>query len=336
MSVSQFHPYASDELESDMGSNEAKGIDEAVHLQPRSRIIEATRDEQAVGWVFLDTDYPPYAEISGLLVHPNYVKEAEDIGKELIERSISWAEKSNCSIFYTVEWKISPSTEKYSLAREYGTIWHRLYSKYGFKPAIIYYFEKNDMDVCLFNLSNSRCYNEFMSRHPLSILSISRDLTGFNGGKAHEMKWTDPQTDEFLAFYIEGNRYNIRPKILGIGYKEGTIAFEAGISNEKSNAFNKDHGTFSVYLKNKGKEALKTHLDIIVPKGITIKKETSSNISSETRVGKEKRWEVSYIIEPLFKIPKVSYNTILITSLLHIDGLSTFPVSTEIKFNHTK
>src|SRR3972149_11874888 len=143
MGVCHFHPYSSYELKSNLGSNETKGIDETAYLQPRSRMIEATRDEQTVGWVFLDTNYPPYAEISGLLVHPKSVKEAEDIGKELIERNISWAEKSNCSIFYTVEWKISPSTEKYSLAREYGTIWHRLYSKYGFKPAIIHYFEKN-------------------------------------------------------------------------------------------------------------------------------------------------------------------------------------------------
>ncbi|MBS7620182.1 hypothetical protein KEJ21_06015, partial [Candidatus Bathyarchaeota archaeon] len=179
--------------------------------------------------------------------------------------------------------------------------------------------------------SNSEFYNEFMSRHPLSILSTSEDFTGFNRGKAYEMKWTDLQTDEFLAFYIEGNRYNIRPKILGIGYKEGALAFEAGISNETSNAFNKDRGTFSVYLKNKGKEALKTHLNVIVPKDIIINIEKKSNISSETYISKEKRWEVSYIISPLFKLPKVSYNTILITSLLHIDGLSTFPVSTEIK-----
>jgi len=309
------------------------GHDGPVSLQTGSRVIEAFRDEQPVGWIFLDKDLPPYEEIGGLLVNPKYKKEAEAIGEELISRSILLAEKSNCNIFYTTEWKNSSNNKKNSLVQEYGVIWQRLYAKYGFKPAIIHNFDKNDVNICLFNLSQSSCYNDFMLSHPLSILSISGGEIGYNGGLAYEMKWTDLQTDDFLAFYIEGKRENVMPKIIGVSQKVGGIAFDAHI-NDASAVNNLGEGTFKVHLVNHGQEPLVTYNTFLAPKGITIDKDKLSNAISEIRSGKEKSYEVSYCIEPHFKKPKVSSNTVLITWQLYIENLSTYQVSTGIRMDN--
>jgi len=306
--------------------------DAPVTLLTGSRVIEAIRNDQPVGWIFLDKDAPPYAEIGGLLVNPEYKKEAETIGEELISRSMSLAEKSNCNIFYTTEWKNSPNNEKNSLVQEYGLLWQRLYAKYGFEPAIIHNFDKNDVNICLFNLTQSSAYSDFMQSHPLSILSISGGEVGFKGSLAYEMKWTDPQTDDFLAFYIEGKRGNIMPKIIGVSQKVGRIAFDAHI-NDTSKINKTGNGTFKVYLTNHGKETLVTYNDFLAPKGITINKDKLSNVILKIHPGQKKSSEVGYNLEPHFKTPKISLNTVLVTWQLYIENLSTYQVSTGIKMD---
>lgn len=74
--------------------------------------LVAERDGKAVGRAVLDTPYPPYTELAGLLVHPKY--RGQGVGTELVESCISLARHYNCSIMYVM-------TEKYGTAETDST-----------------------------------------------------------------------------------------------------------------------------------------------------------------------------------------------------------------------
>ncbi len=158
-------------------------------------------------------------------------------------------------------------------------------------------FDESDYDICLFRFSDAQCYEEYMSRHPLSILSISGGKIDFHAIRAYEMKWTDPQTKDFLAFYLEGNRSKSRPRIVGIARKDRSVAFEAWINQTTNNITSMREGEFEVCLQNTGKEKLDYSINMQHINGV-IQRDVPTAVSSKLYPGKKESWVQQFSIDP--------------------------------------
>jgi len=273
--------------------------------------LVAERDGKAVGRAVIDTSYPPYAELAGLLVHPKY--RGQGVGTELVEGCISLARQYNRNIMYVMTAKTDPAV-------------HRFYKKFGFQPAMLQGFEEDEKEICLFRFSDTPCYHEFMRNHPLSILSVSGGKMDFHGNQVYEMKWNDPQTGDFLAFYLKGKRHESMPRITGIARKENARAFDAWIDQNTPAVATDRPGEFKVCLKNIGEEKLNVLINFLLPKGTTINDQPSKAISSELE--EEASWELKFDVKPDFEVPVLSFWTVLATCQLQFNGFSSsFPIS---------
>jgi len=76
-----------------------------------SNNLVAERDGKAVGRAVIDTPYPPYAELAGLLVHPKYRERG--VGTELVKGCISFGRRYDCDIMYLMTWKDNPSVLRF-------------------------------------------------------------------------------------------------------------------------------------------------------------------------------------------------------------------------------
>ena len=284
--------------------------------------LVAERDGKTVGTASIDTSYPPYAELSGVLVHPKY--RDLGVGTELVEAYISLARRYNCNIMYVMTWKNSPAAQPFY--EKYGITAYRLYKKFSFQPAMLQGFTDHEKEICLFRFSDTPCYKEFMQHHPLSILSVSGGKIDFHGNNAYEMRWSDPQTYDFLAFYFKGKRHESMPRIMGIARKENTRAFDAWIEQITSDVTTEKSGKFKVCLENRGEEKLNLLINFLLPKGTTINDQPSKTISSELEG--EAGWELKFDVKPDFDVPVLSFWTVLVTCQLQFNGFSSsFPIS---------
>jgi hypothetical protein len=125
---------------------------------------------------------------------------------------------------------------------------HRLYKRCGFQPAMLQGYDNDDKEICLFRFVDTPYYNEFLKVHPLSIFSISGARVDFHGNRAFEMRWTDPQTGDFLAFYLDGVLLKSMPRITGVAVRERTKAFDAWINVMASNMAADRFGDFEFLL----------------------------------------------------------------------------------------
>jgi len=287
-------------------------------------ILVAERDGKAVARALLDTSYPPYAEIGIDLVHSKYRTQEEDIWAKLVEGCILLARQFDCNVMYAMDFKNSPTAQPFY--EKYGAASYRVYGKFGFQPAMLQGFEDYEKEICLFRFSDMPCYNEFIQKHPLSILSVSGGMIDFHGSKAYEMKWSDPQTDDFLAFYLHGKRHESMPRITGMARKEKAKAFDAWVDQVTSDVAIERSGKFKVCLKSRGSEKLKLLINFLLPKDTTLDDQPSKTISSE--LDKEESWELKFDVKPEFGVPALSFWTVLVTCQLQLNGFSSsFPMS---------
>jgi len=273
--------------------------------------LVAERDGKAVGRAVIDTPYPPYAELAGLLVHPKH--RGQGVGTELVEGCICLARLHNCSVMYVMTAKKDQAV-------------HRFYKKFGFQPSMLQGFEDEEKEICLFRFSDTPCYNEFLRHHPLSVLSVSGGKIDFHGNQVYAMKWSDPQTDDFLAFYLKGKRHESMPRITGIATKENTKAFEAWTNEITTEVTPEKDGKLKICLKNTGEGKLRLLIDFLLPEGTTVDDQPLKNISEE--LDEEASWELKFDIKPDSDVPPLSFWTILVTCQLQINGFSSaFPIS---------
>ena len=284
--------------------------------------LVAERNGKAVGRALIDTSYPPYAELAGLLVHPKY--RGQRVGTELVEGCISLATRYNCSIMYVMTWKNSPAAQP--LYQKHGLAAYQLYKSFGFQPAMLQGFEDNEKEICLFKFSDTPCYKEYMHKHPLSVLSVSGGKTSFHGNQLYQMRWSDPQTDDFLAFYLKGKRHESMPRITGIARRENAIGFDAWTEEITHEVTEEKSGRFKLCLVNTGEDRLGLRMNFVLPKGTTINDQPIKTISSE--LDKEASWELKFDVKPDFGVPVLSFWTVLVTCQLHLNGFpSPFPIS---------
>jgi len=300
----EFYRRDSDHIKEHL-TNVAKG-----GLDRYSNNLVAERDGEVVGRAVIDTPYPPYAELAGLLVHPKC--RGRGVGTELVKGCISFGRRYDCDIMYLMTCKV-PSVLRF----------HR---RQGFRPALLQGFDEDDKKICLFKFSDAPCYNEFLRNHPLSIMTISGGKTDFHENQAFEMRWSDPQTDDFLAIYIEGGLFKSMPRITGIARKEKSRAFEAWIHLFSSDMAMGGSGEYEINLENKGEDKMNLHMSHLLPKGTTIDGQQSNVISSELEG--EARWRLRFNIAQGFDVPPLSFYTVLATCQLQISGFSSpFPIS---------
>jgi len=221
-------------------------------------------------------------------------------------------------------WKDSPASQEFY--EKYGVSAHRLYKKFGFHPAMLQDFTDNEEEICLFRFSDTPYYQDFIDRHPLSILSVSGGKTNFHRNKAYEMKWNDPQTDDFLAFYLKGKRHESMPRIVGIAKREGSSSFDAWTEEATPDITSEKSGRFRICLENTGEEELGAQVNLLLPKRTTINGQPMKTISTEP--DEKASWEFEFEAKQDFEVPVLSFWTILVTCQLQIDKFPTaFPIS---------
>lgn len=154
------------------------------------RHLVAEVDGKVVGRAILEIAYPPYSEIINLYVHSKYV--GRGVGSSLVKRCVEMESTNKCSI-------MSLMTDPVGNLPAY-----RLYSKFGFRPAILGDPSAPRGHMWLFRFSEECCVLEFLMRHPFAEPSISRSKIDFRGRRLYSMSWRDPQTEEVLTLYIEG------------------------------------------------------------------------------------------------------------------------------------
>jgi hypothetical protein len=288
--------------------------------------LVAERDGKAVGRALVDTPNPPYAEIGLDPVHPKYAEQNEEISAELLSGGISLARRLNCQITYTMNFKNSPAAKPFY--EKYGAASDRVCRMLDFRPAMLQGFDEDDKEICLFRFSDTPCYNEFLRNHPLSILSISGTRVDFHGNRAFEMRWTDPQTGDFLAFYLDGARWAMRmPRITGIARKEGPRAFDAWIHLISSDMALEGTGEYEIFLENRGEEKMSLHVSHLLPQGTKIEGQPSFPTISSVLEGKAS-WKLRFEIGQGFDVPPLSFYTVLATCQLQLAGFSSpFPIS---------
>jgi len=264
--------------------------------------LVAERDGKAVGRIVIDTPYPPYAELAGLLVHPRY--RGQGVGTELVEGCISLARRCNCDIMYLMTSREDPEV-------------HKFYNRRGFQPAMLRGFDEDEKEICLFRLSDAPCLKEFLEIHPLSIFLTSGVRGPFHENQAFEMRWSDPMTGDFLAFYLDGILFRSIPRITGIARREKSREFDAWINIISSDMAMGRPGEFEVCMKNEGEDKMNLHINHLLPKGSTIDGKPSNAISTELEG--EGRWKLWFNIAPEFDVPPLSFYTVLATCQLQIN-----------------
>ncbi len=285
-------------------TNKAREVKEKGFDKYTNTLVAAT-PEKAVARLIMDTNYPPYSELAGLKVHPDY--RGRGIGTKLVRRFVDLAREHGCNILYVITIKDDVRL-------------HRFYSKLGFVPAMIHDFEEKEKEIVMVKFLGGTIQHEFVRKHPLAGMAISGLPVEFRGQLLYEMMWKDPLTGYHLACYLKGRRHLTMPRIAGISIQEGGIAFDAWIK-EESNRVNLDReGGFQIYLINSSPEPLTLEASWILPHGAHLRDAPSSKTIYLKGKG-ETCLTPCLKLGHDFNVPELSFRTVVVTCTLKASGL---------------
>jgi len=267
-------------------------------------LVAATRD-RAVARLVMDTNYSPYSELAGLIVHPNY--RGKGIGTKLVHEFMALAQKCGCNIPYVI-------------TRKDDVRVHRFYTRLGFKPAILQGFDKDEEEIVLLQFLKGTSQQEFMYNHPLAGFSASGSPIEFHGQFFYQMMWQDLLTGYYIAYYLKGRRHLAMPRIAGIAFKESKVAFDAWIGEESSEVDFKREGGFRIFMTNRGSETLTANFDYILPERTTLKGTDMPKKISLKRA-EETSGELCLKLDHGFNVPPLSFRTVIVTCSIKLDGL---------------
>ena len=176
----------------------ASGV-EPRSIEPRECTLEefgchffAEVEGKIVGRVFLDTLYPPYAELVNLLVHPDYRKKG--VGSALVQACIDLAQKRSCSLIH--------------LFAEYDNqIAMKLYSKFGFMPIIDadLRVERGEF-VHYMHFSSETRLGDFLRIHPHASQHVYPEKVEFHGRSLFKCEWSDFNSGDRTAIFVNAKR----------------------------------------------------------------------------------------------------------------------------------
>jgi len=219
--------------------------------------LVAELDGRVVGRVVLEAAYTPYSELINLYVHSGY--QGRGIGSSLVQSCIKEASARKCFV-------MSAMTDRVGNLPA-----HRLYSKFGFRPGILGDPSVNRGHMWLFRFSEESCVSEFLRRHPFAEPYVSQSKVDFHGRMLYRMAWKDPQTQEEIDLYVEGQPSQTpegtMPRIAGFSYKEKDVILEVLVQEQSKIIMRGETSGFTVSLWNLGSKTLRITSSASIPNG---------------------------------------------------------------------
>jgi len=219
--------------------------------------LVAELDGGVVGRAVLEAPYPPYSELINLYVRPEYC--GMGVGSGLVQNCIDLASTMGSLLML-------------SMTDPVGNLpAHRLYSKFGFRPGILGDPTIERGHTWVFRFSEKSCVSEFLKRHPFAEPSVSRSKVDFHGRMLYNMAWCDPQTEEELSFFVEGQPSQTpegtMPRIAGFSYEENSAKFDLLVRDQDRVIRQGETSRFAVSIWNFGPETLRIAYSVSVPDG---------------------------------------------------------------------
>ena len=284
--------------------NKAREVKKKGFDKYTNTLVAATPGK-AVARLIIDTNYPPYSELAGLKVHPDY--RGRGIGTKLVRRFVDLAREHGCNILYVITIKDDVRL-------------HRFYSKLGFVPAMIHGFEEKEKEIVMVKFLEGTIQHEFVRKHPLAGMAISGLPVEFRGQLLYEMMWKDPLTGYHLACYLKGRRHVTMPRITGISIQEEGIAFDAWIKEETGGIDLEHEGRFRISVVNKSPEPLTLEASWILPDGANLRDAPSSK-TIHLKGKSETHFAPCLELGHDFNVPELSFRTVVVTCSLKASGL---------------
>lgn len=286
----------------------ASGV-EPRSIKPRECTLEefgchffAEVEGKIVGRVFLDTLYPPYAELVNLLVHPDYRKKG--VGSALVQACIDLAQKRSCSLIH--------------LFAEYDNqIAMKLYSKFGFMPIIDadLRVERGEF-VHYMHFSSETRLGDFLRIHPHASQHIYPEKVEFHGRSLFKCEWSDLESGDRTAIFVNAKRGQpmdaFMPRIAGVSHTQGGCSFHCLVTERGETIELGSQAPFDLWLRNSGNPSTFA-IDFILPEGVSVQAEDGV---SSVRLGENEDVTLSFNLSlaPGFHVPVWTYYTVLATS----------------------
>jgi len=282
-------------------------------IEPRwyDNYLVAELEGRVVGRVILEVAYPPYSELINLYIHSDY--QGRGVGSSLVQSCIEIASAHKCFVMSVMTDPVGNIPA------------HRLYSKFGFRPGILGDPCAKRGHMWLFRFSEESCVSEFLKRHPLAESSVASSKVDFHGRTLYCMAWRDPQTEEKISLYLEGQPSQTpegtMPRIAGFSYQEKDVGLEALV--QEQNKIIRRGGTlgFTTSLWNIGTKPLQIALSASIPDGIVLTPSQllppiKINTKNERTIQFELTWPSSCDL-PDF----TTFSTVPTTCFFQIEGL---------------
>ena len=277
-------------------------------------------DGRAIARMVVDTNYPPYAELAGLVVHPSYRELG--VGKALTTHFTEFATERKIPIQY-----VMVETDNHMA--------QNLYRGFGFEAAILVGFHEKGHEICMFRFGEGSLPFEFRRKHPLSQLRTSSDTCG--EVPIGKMEWTDPLTESRLLVQMKGKRHLSMPRVSRILLDEGGVSLDLQVEEETKSIGPDREGVFRITAINNGKAVERLSLRLVLPQGI----ETCGPHEPRClKLGIASQKEVEFHIRmgSDFKVPALSFTTVLITCIIDLGSQSAWdsPASISAGFENTQ
>jgi len=274
--------------------------------------LVAELDGKVVGRVILEVAYPPYSELINLYVHSDY--RGKGVGSSLVQKCIEIASDRKCFVMSV-------------MADPMGNLpAHRLYSKFGFRPGILGDSSLKRGHMWLFRFSEESCVSEFLKRHPFAETSVSPSKVDFHDRMLYRMAWKDPQTEEKMALYIEGQPSQTpdgtMPRISGFSYQEEDTELQALIQEQSKTVTQGVATKFAISSWNLRSKPLEIALYVSIPDGTTLTPATQCPSSIRIDPRNEKTLQFEFIWPSRCKLPDfTTFSTLLVTGFFTVEGL---------------
>jgi hypothetical protein len=201
----------------------------------------------------------------------------------------------------------------------------RLYSKFGFKQAILGDTSIKRGHMCLFQFSEESLVLEFLKRHPFTEHSISSSKVDFHGRMLHLMAWKDTQTKEKLALYIEGQPSQTpkgtMSRICGVSCDD--IGIEALVREESKTITQGGNTKFAISIWNLSSKPLEIPLNVSIPEGTILNPLTQYTFLIKINPAKEKNIHFELTWSSSCKLPDfTTFSTVLATVFFAVEGIT--------------
>jgi len=284
----------------------------AIEPEWYDHYLVAELDGKVVGRAILETAYPPYSELINLYVHPDY--QSQGVGSSLVQECIETASVHKCFVMSLMTDPVGDVPA------------HRLYSKFGFRPGILGDPSVKRGHMWLFRFSEESCKSEFLEGYPFAEPSVSSSKVSFHDRMLYRMTWRDPQTEEKLDIYLEGQPSQTpegtMPRIAGFSYKKEALELEVLVKEQCEIISRGGTSEFAISFWNLNSKPVQVILGVSIPDGtaLTPLPKSLSSIEISPRSEKTIKFEFTWLSN--CNLPDfTTFPTVLATCFFTVAGL---------------